>query len=90
MGQSQVYRPSGNIPTMWDKLMVALISAQLMTVSCSSSGHKESEFQHLGAVVFQGDGFRQQRSLINTFPFTEIDEIPGAGAREVKQQEFVL
>ena len=41
-----------------------MISAQLMTASCS----KESEWQHLGAVVT-----RQERSLLNTFPFTQVD-----------------
>ena len=38
-----------------------------MIVSCSPS--QESELQHLGAVV------RQERSLLNTFPFTEAQEI---------------
>ena len=41
-----------------------LISAQLMTASCSP----ESEWQHLGAVIS-----RQQRSLVNTFPFTQVE-----------------
>ena len=41
-----------------------MISAQLMTASCSP----ESEWQHLGAVVT-----RQERSLVNTFPFTQVE-----------------
>ena len=68
------------------------ISAQLMFVSCSFSLqdepilNKESELQQLGAVIFTGDR-RQERSLLNTFPFTEaeLDSSP----REVKQKEDV-
>ena len=44
-----------------------MISAQLMTASCSP----ESEWQHLGAVVTRQE--RQERSLVNTFPFTQVD-----------------
>ena len=71
---------------------VVSISAQLMLVSCSFSQqdnnilNKESELQHLGAVVFTGDS-RQERSLLNTFPFTEakLESSP----REVKQRDDV-
>ena len=54
-----------------------LISAQLMTASCSP----ESEWQHLGAVIS-----RQQRSLVNTFPFTQVETSRAArqGENEVR------
>jgi len=69
---------------------VVLVSAQLVIASCSLS--QESELQHLGAVVFPGDAWvqelRQERSLLNTFPFTEAQDIQSS-AREVKQAHDV-
>ena len=61
-------------------VLQVLVSAQLVIVSCSLS--QESELHHPGAVVLQGDGgvqqlvsTRQERSLLNTFPFTQAQEI---------------
>jgi len=75
---------------MWASSVV-LISAQLVIVSCSRS--QESELQHLGAVVFPGDAgvqelARQERSLLNTFPFTQAQELQSS-ARDVKQSDDV-
>jgi hypothetical protein len=72
---------------------VVLVSAQLVIVSCSLS--QESELHHPGAVVLQGDGgvqqlvsTRQERSLLNTFPFTQAQEIQST-ARELKEVDEV-
>ena len=73
-----------------------LISAQLVIVSCSLS--QESELHHLGAVVFPGAGGqelirRQERSLINTFPFTQAQDIqssPRYGANGEKSRWLYL
>ena len=66
---------------------MALVSAQLMIVSCS--GVQESEFQHLGAVIIDPavTQQRQERSLLNTFPFTEAELV--SPPREVRQRDEV-
>ena len=56
-------------------------SAQLVIDSCSAL----SEFQHLGAV----DTLRQERSLLNTFPFTQAQLLESSSVREVKQRDEV-
>merc|ERR1719433_2235805 len=56
---------------------VYIYNSEKSCASCSP----ESEWQHLGAVIS-----RQQRSLVNTFPFTQVETSRAArqGENEVR------